>query len=163
MTGSEYSRMRACDEDRERTAEVLRTAFVEGRLRQDELDERLGRVYDSRTYADLAAQTSDLPMQRPLPVLPQTRSYVPSGTNGLAIGAFVCGMLELVTFGLTAVPAVILGHNARRQIRRTGQDGDGLAVTGLVLGWVGIALFALLIVGLMTISVTASGHATPGG
>jgi hypothetical protein len=155
MTGSEYSRMRACDADRERTADLLRTAFVEGRLSQDELDERLGRVYTSRTYADLAAQTGDLPLQRPLPA---PRAYAPPSTNGLAVGAFVCGLLELVTFGLTAIPAIVLGHNARRQIRRTGEHGDGLAVTGLVLGWLGVAVFALLVVGLVAVSAMATRH-----
>jgi hypothetical protein len=157
LTGSEYARMRACDADRERTADLLRTAFVEGRLTQDELDERLGRVYASRTYADLATQTADLPLPRPLPAMRATPAYAPRGTNGLAVSSFVCGLLQLVTFGITAVPAVILGHNARRQIRKTGERGDGLAVTGLVLGWLGIALFALVVVGLVAVSASTHG------
>jgi Domain of unknown function (DUF4190)/Domain of unknown function (DUF1707) len=161
MTGSEYARMRACDEDRERTADVLRTAFVEGRLSQDELDERLGLVYTSRTYADLATQTADLPVQHPLPVLrPPSGGYRPTGTNGLAIGSFVCALLELFTFGLTAVPAVILGHGARRQIRRTGQHGDGMATFGLILGWLGIATFTLIVVAVVAVSFVHGGQVT---
>jgi hypothetical protein len=167
LTGTEHARMRACDADRERTADVLRTAFVEGRLTQDELDERLDRVYNARTYADLAGQTADLPVARPLPPLPAPRAYAPPGTNGLAIGAFICGLLEVCTFGVTAIPAIILGHNARRQIRRTGEHGDGLAITGLVLGWLGVAMFALLVIGLMAVAATATRHGIqhvgPGG
>jgi hypothetical protein len=165
MTGSEYSRMRACDADRERTADLLRTAFVEGRLSQDELDERLGRVYTSRTYADLATQTADLPLPPTRQRMPAPRSYAPPSTNGLAVGAFVCGLLEVVTFGLTAIPAIVLGHNARRQIRRTGEHGDGLALTGLLLGWLGVAVFALLVIALIAFTATGHGqviHARPG-
>jgi|SRR5579875_3519965 len=160
LTGGEYAKMRACDADRDRTADLLRTAFVEGRLTQDELDERLGQVYTSRTYADLAAQTADLPLQRPPLATPALRPYVPApvpSTNGMAIGAFVCGLLELFTFGVSAIPAVILGHSARRQIRKTGERGDGLAVTGLVLGWLGIGLFVLVVIGLLTVAVTSHG------
>jgi hypothetical protein len=155
VSNADHARMRVCDADRERTADLLRTAFVEGRLSQDELDERLGQVYTARTYADLAVQTSDLPLQRPLPAMP-ARTFAPPSTNGLAVGSFVCGLLQLFTFGLTAIPAVILGHNARRQIRQTGQRGDGLAVTGLVLGWLGLAMFALIVIGLVTTAVMAS-------
>lgn len=157
MAGAEYARMRACDEDRERTADLLRNAFVEGRLSQDELDERLGKVYTSRTYADLAEQTTDLPVQRQLPVLRPPLAQRPPGTNGMAIGSFVCAVLELFTFGVTSVPAVILGHSARRQIRRSGQQGDGLAITGLILGWLGIAMFVLVVLGLVTTMVATSG------
>jgi hypothetical protein len=44
---------------------------------------------------------------------------------------------------------VILGHIARRQIRETGENGDGMALAGLILGYVGIGLsviFAVIIV-----------------
>jgi hypothetical protein len=52
--------------DRERTVGVLRAAFTEGRLTQDELDERISRTYASRTYGDLWDLTADLP-SGPLP------------------------------------------------------------------------------------------------
>src|SRR5262252_7044596 len=53
--------MRASDADRERVAEILRTAAAEGRLGLDELDERLAHVYSARTYAELEPVTADLP------------------------------------------------------------------------------------------------------
>jgi hypothetical protein len=58
--------MRASDADRERVAEVLRTAASEGRLHLDELDERLAAVYAARTYAELEPLTHDLPTGHPL-------------------------------------------------------------------------------------------------
>jgi hypothetical protein len=52
--------------DRERTVGVLRAAFTEGRLSQDELDDRVARAYAARTYSDLWALIADLPAG-PLP------------------------------------------------------------------------------------------------
>jgi hypothetical protein len=40
---------------------TLKAAFVQGRLTKDELDLRVGQTFGSRTYADLAAVTADLP------------------------------------------------------------------------------------------------------
>jgi hypothetical protein len=56
-----HGRMRASDTDRERVVDVLKAAFVQGRLVKDELDARAGRVFASRTYAELAAVTADIP------------------------------------------------------------------------------------------------------
>lgn len=53
---------RTSDEDRERVATVLRNATAEGRLDLSELDDRLGKVYAARTYADLVPLTRDLPI-----------------------------------------------------------------------------------------------------
>jgi hypothetical protein len=53
--------LRASDRDRERAAETLRDAAVEGRLQLAELEERLEAVYAARTDAELAALTRDLP------------------------------------------------------------------------------------------------------
>ena len=52
--------------DRERTVGVLRAGFTEGRLTQDELDDRVARAYAARTYGDLWALIADLPAG-PLP------------------------------------------------------------------------------------------------
>lgn len=54
--------MRAGDADRDSTVMILRDAFAEGRLTQEEFDERLESAHAARTYADLAKVTSDLPM-----------------------------------------------------------------------------------------------------
>jgi Domain of unknown function (DUF1707) len=56
----------AASADRERAVSVLRAGFAEGRLSQDELDDRVARVYAARTYGQLWALTEDLPAG-PLP------------------------------------------------------------------------------------------------
>ena len=54
-------RLRASHADREQAIEVLKDAFAQGRLTGDELDSRVGQAFASRTYAELAALTADLP------------------------------------------------------------------------------------------------------
>jgi hypothetical protein len=54
--------------------------------------------------------------------------------------------------GLTAIPVVgsivgvVTGHIARRQIAASGEQGSGAATAGLIIGYVGVALLALVIV-----------------
>jgi hypothetical protein len=57
-----YGAMRSSTADRERAIDVLKAAFAEGRLDQAEYADRVGLVYSSRTYAELAALTADLPV-----------------------------------------------------------------------------------------------------
>ena len=54
-------RLRASHADREQVIDTLKAAFVQGRLTKDELVMRAGRTFASRTYAELAALTADLP------------------------------------------------------------------------------------------------------
>lgn len=61
----ERGAMRAADADREATAERLRVALEEGRLDLHEYDERLGRAYAAKTYAELDAVLADLPGPTP--------------------------------------------------------------------------------------------------
>ena len=67
-------------------------------------------------------------------------------TSNLAITSLVSGILgwTLLPF-LGAIVAVITGHMARSEIRRSNGalDGDGLAVAGLVMGWISLALVVL--------------------
>jgi hypothetical protein len=55
--------LRASDADREQVIDILKAAFVQGRLTEDELDTRADRVYESRTYAELAEVTADIPAE----------------------------------------------------------------------------------------------------
>ncbi len=57
--------LRASDRDREEAAEAIRVHYAEGRLDDEELNERLAAVYAARTAGELAALGADLP---PLPV-----------------------------------------------------------------------------------------------
>jgi uncharacterized protein DUF1707 len=56
-----HGRMRASHADREHVIDTLKTAFTDGRLDKDELDDRLGQTLAARTYAELAAVTAGLP------------------------------------------------------------------------------------------------------
>ncbi len=55
------SRLRASHADREQAVEVLKAAFVQGRLDRDEFGVRVGQALEARTCARLAAVTADLP------------------------------------------------------------------------------------------------------
>jgi Domain of unknown function (DUF1707) len=55
------SYLRASHADREQVVDVLKAAFVQGRLTRAELDARASQAFAARTYADLAALTADLP------------------------------------------------------------------------------------------------------
>ena len=139
--------MRASSADRERAVDVLKAGFAEGRLTQDEYNDRMGRAYAARTYGELATLTADLPAgASPMPAWPvPAYQPPPSGTNSMAIASMVLGVAELFTAGLTAIPAVVCGHIARQQMKLTSQRGDGLATSGLVLGYMAIIFWSVLI------------------
>jgi hypothetical protein len=79
---------------------------------------------------------------------PQQPVYVPVAvkTNGLAIAAMVLGILWLYWVG--SVLAVIFGHIALNQINAAGgtQQGRGMAIAGVVLGWIGIGILLIVII-----------------
>lgn len=84
------------------------------------------------------------------PAAPQS-----TGTNGMAIAALV---ISLHSFGLPGVSIVgaILGHVARHQIRRTGQDGDGVALAGIIIGWAITGLYLALVGFIIVAAVLAN-------
>ena len=96
---------RASHADRERTIEALKDAFAQGRLTKDELDARAGQVLASRTYADLAAVTADIPAG------PAAAGPVPAGPPGtpartLAKAARRAGLCILVAFAVVGFVAL---------------------------------------------------------
>jgi hypothetical protein len=167
MTAGDYGQMRASDRDRDSANSLLQVAYAEGRLTKDEYDERTGRLLRSQTYGQLTALTADLPGHFPgTPMAPQMVQYArPARTNGLAVASMACGIGQLFFWFLAAIPAVVLGHMARRQIRETGEAGDGMAMAGLVLGYIGIVLTVLFVAGavvLVAVASTRSGQPFPG-
>ena len=69
--------------------------------------------------------------------------------NQLAIAALICAVGQLMFWFIAGIPAVILGHMARRQIRQTHENGDGLALAGLILGYIGLGVaLAVVIAGI---------------
>ena len=88
----------------------------------------------------------------PPPGPPQHNQYYPPPgwyppaprTSALAVVSLVFGILWLAWFG--SLIAVITGHLAMRECRETGAGGNGLAVAGLALGYLGLATFVVPLV-----------------
>ena len=155
--------LRASDADRERAVEVLNAGYAEGRLPKDEYDTRVHHAYTVPTRGELEQVTAQLPGGGP--GLYGTGRYgtAQKQLNSLAVAALACGVAQPFTVGLSTIPAIVLGHVARGQIRRTGQDGAGLALTGLLLGWAGMALIVILIGIAALVLVATSSHPAPFG
>ena len=64
-----------------------------------------------------------------------------SSVNGLAVASMVLGVVWIYWLG--SVLAIVLGHVALRQIRIRRQDGAGLAIGGIVLGWLGLGVLVV--------------------
>jgi hypothetical protein len=148
--------LRASDADRDTAALRLREAAVEGRLDSDELEQRIGEVYSARWTTDLERLTADItPIPPPAPLAPPPppgppHCYGPfppaAEANGLAIASLVAGFLWLGWLG--SIAAVIFGHVALGQINESQgrQTGRGLAIAGLVMGYMGVATLLLFII-----------------
>jgi hypothetical protein len=77
-------------------------------------------------------------------------------TAGVAVASLVCGIAGLMCFGpLGAIPAVICGHMARSRIKASGGtlQGEGLALAGLIMGYVSIAFMVVMIPLLAAIAI----------
>ena len=93
-------------------------------------------------------------------------NVVPSApTNGMAIASLVCGILGWVGFPVVApILAVIFGHVARGQMSRTGEGGGGMALAGLLLGYINLALsLAALVVAIVLILIAVAAARGAGG
>jgi Domain of unknown function (DUF4190) len=77
-------------------------------------------------------------------------------TNPLAITSLVCGIAQFMFGPFATIPAIVCGHMARSQIRRTRESGAGMATAGLVLGWTGLVLGLLATVGIVALIVAAT-------
>jgi DUF1707 SHOCT-like domain len=111
----------AANADRERAVDVLRAGFTEGRLTQDELDERVAKVYAARTYGELGALVADLPagVAPPLaqPMSPQPGAGVRARPPiaGLILTAIVVFTLAALLTGM----ALIAHHTAPAIVHQT--------------------------------------------
>ncbi len=104
-TGSR-GRLRASDSDRDRVLDILKTAFVHGRLTKAELDVRVGETLTSRTWADLATLTDDIPgwpIQRPVPKPARTASKPPAQALVKAVG---CAIIALAAIAMVGLPGI---------------------------------------------------------
>ena len=70
-------------------------------------------------------------------------------TDGKATGSLILGILSLLCFSILAgIPAVILGHISRKNIRQSmGRlKGDGMALAGLIMGYISIAFIPVILI-----------------
>jgi hypothetical protein len=146
--------LRASHADREQVIEMLKVAFVQGRLAKDEFDLRVGQVLASRTYADLNALTAGIPAglltaQSPDPAFMLEYQVQPQDVQELlvatprvkdklaiaVVAAMVCG---LVAAGFTAITVAL---NYRSAVFSAAGAPGGIYVADLAL-WLVTAFLA---------------------
>ena len=88
--------LRASHADREQVIGTLKTAFVQGRLTEDELDARLDQVYASRTYTELAEVTADIPIELTGAQPPRDPWRATKVAWGLVYALILPGLMTLV-------------------------------------------------------------------
>lgn len=72
------------------------------------------------------------------------------GTNAASVVSLACGIGAWVALPVVlAIAAIVAGHMARAQLRREPQDGDGMALAGLVLGYANLVVALLLAIALV--------------
>jgi uncharacterized membrane protein YjfL (UPF0719 family) len=93
---------------------------------------------------------------------PQSYSSAPPQTSKLAIFSLVLGLVGLFCLSIFGgIPAIILGHKARRNIResRGAEGGAGMALAGLILGYVSIAMAVISLIVAIPMVIQAKKHA----
>jgi len=89
-------------------------------------------------------------------------------TDGMAVAALVLsciGALAICAYGfggLLGIVGAILGHVARRRIRNTGASGEGMALTGIIVGWTAAAMGVLIGIGVIVLLVVTDSFGTAG-
>jgi hypothetical protein len=142
--------IRVSDADRDRVTARLRENFAEGRLTQDELDERISAALNAKTFGDLRPLMADLPGPVPAPPRPAppprpagpppwvayrrgprlmpllmlvalVALVAPAGGGWLVLGLFKMVLLVWLVSCLVGAFA-LAGY--RRRVRRYWRDGD---------------------------------------
>lgn len=77
-----------------------------------------------------------------------------------AVWSLVLGVLSILCLGIvTGIPAIICGHSARSRIRKdpASASGDGMALAGLILGYLGTAVTVLVFLAVVVTAVATQG------
>jgi Domain of unknown function (DUF4190) len=81
----------------------------------------------------------------------------PRKTNSLALTSMIVSICSVALCPIVGIVGAIMGHKAKAQIRATGEDGDGMATAGIIVGWVVFGLFiAFIVVYAIIIGVVAA-------
>lgn len=112
-------------------------------------------------YPQQPQQPGYQPYAQPAPgYAPQQQypNYLPGAgpTSGMAIASLVCSLLNISIVG------IILGHIALNQIKQSNGyiQGRGLAIAGLIIGYIELAAFVLIVFIIIVASLTHSGAST---
>jgi hypothetical protein len=135
--------------DAEAEVEAKVEAEVEGSDEPEGAEVEMGEPEKSAVAPPPPPPLPPPPPRSPRPAVPVAPT-VP--TSGMAIASLVLGIGGLTILPLLgSIAAIILGYMARSDIRRRPSEvtGDGLALAGIVLGWisVGLAVLGLLLFG----------------
>ena len=105
------------------------------------------------------------PPPAPPPAGQQTTGYgyqTGPKTNGLAIASLVLGIAGLVFYacGVASVLALVFGYMSRGQIDRDPQNqgGRGMAIAGIIMGWIGVAIFVIFWVVIIIIAASTDNN-----
>jgi hypothetical protein len=135
---ADRGRLRASHADRNRVIDVLKAAFVEGRLTKGELDARLGQTLAARTYAELAVLTADIPPGTKLARHPRPdRAPVPQPAHWAAHRA--------VKSGVAAIGGIVIAACVTAAAIGQPQAGVILAVFIVILAAVASALVGSIV------------------
>jgi hypothetical protein len=123
---------------------------------QDPHQQPTEMAYPAASYSTPAASYSTPAAPYSTPAAPPGYGYpvypypAVAPTNGMAVASLVCSLAGLAV-GVSAPVGAILGHVARRQIRERGEQGDGMALAGIIVGWVLTGLYAMCCVGYLSL------------
>ncbi|MEO7319035.1 MAG: DUF4190 domain-containing protein, partial [Chthoniobacteraceae bacterium] len=133
----------------------IQTRLASGELQPDDLAWAEGRT----EWTPLSAfpGISSAPTTQPPPLrvtaAPPPLQRIPGSnappTSGLAIGSLVCGILSFTFLPILAsIPAIICGHMASSEIKRSAGaiGGKGVAMAGLIMGYITIAILPIIVV-----------------
>lgn len=149
--------LRASDFDREQVVDLLRTATAEGRLRADELEERLSAALAARTYGELDPLVEDLPAPRPAP---------PRRRPGLAVWAATTLTLGVVLtwFAILSAGSALHVHAGQRLLHGrpevfylASHHGFFPVIAGPVIGLLAIVVLCVAVSRLF-VSVRSPAH-----
>lgn len=75
----------------------------------------------------------------------QGQNGAPGQRNTLALVSLILGIAGFVT-GISALAAIVTGHIALSQIKKRGEEGRGMALAGLILGYVVVVLGIIAVI-----------------
>jgi Domain of unknown function (DUF1707) len=138
------ARMRASDAERRDCAEALKAHFAEGRLDQEEFDERLGAAMVAKTRGELAVLFADLPRapRPPSTAGPQIRSRLPFVVAGIAF--FIAFLVAALASVSTQVSRPVFNPNGQVNLRIVATSSHASAASLLVLAAIVLLVVAAL-------------------